>query len=295
MSDTNQKHPGGYDSFYEQFDSSLMRRLRQEAYGQDIGQHSWVTAEELILDIPRLKLSRTSRLLDFGCGPGGPLTFVVSQIGCRAVGIDLSAPAIESARARAASFGLSPLVEFQVGDLNEPIPFQPGSFSAIMSIDVILHLRDRRAVFNEAARLLTPGGRFLFSDAGVLTGPISNEDIFRRAMHGFTQFAPDGFNESALELAGFQLLESIDCTPSLLCNANGRLESRIAHRAELEHAEGEPYFQAQLRYLETVVALSERGAVSRKMYLAESRGAYPGGRQGRPASGVSRSRRSPVS
>ena len=33
----------GYESFYRDFDSPLMRQLRREAYGEDIGQHSWVT------------------------------------------------------------------------------------------------------------------------------------------------------------------------------------------------------------------------------------------------------------
>ena len=273
MADTDAKHPVGYDSFYALFDSPLMQQLRQKAYGQDIGQHSWLTVEELTQDIPRLGLSRTSRLLDLGCGPGGPLTFVVSQVGCLAIGVDVSPPAIESARSRTASFGLSALVEYQVADLNEPIPFQPGSFSSIMSIDVILHLRDRAAMFNEVSRLLTPGGRFLFTDAGILNGPVSNNDIRRRAMHGLTQFAPDGFNEKILELAGFRLLENVDRTPSLLQNAKGRLTARIANRAEIEQAEGEAYFTAQMEYLETVIALSERGAVSRKMYLVESHGA----------------------
>ncbi len=45
----------GYDTFYERFDAPLMQRLRQEAYGQDIGQHSWVTVEELAQDIVRLQ------------------------------------------------------------------------------------------------------------------------------------------------------------------------------------------------------------------------------------------------
>ncbi|MBI1796355.1 MAG: hypothetical protein HYR74_04820 [Candidatus Eisenbacteria bacterium] len=46
----------GYDSFYKEFDSTLTRRLRAEAYGEDIGQHSWVSAAELRDDIARLRL-----------------------------------------------------------------------------------------------------------------------------------------------------------------------------------------------------------------------------------------------
>src|SRR5689334_20328707 len=90
----------GYDNPYEEFDAPLKQQLRREAYGEDIGQHSWVTADELQTDIARLALLRTSRLLDLGCGPGGPLTFVVGQVGCQGWGIDVSEKAIVAGRAR---------------------------------------------------------------------------------------------------------------------------------------------------------------------------------------------------
>ena len=58
-----------YESFYREFDSQLMRQVRAEAYGEDIGQHSWVDAAELREDSRRLCLGPTSRLLDLGSGP----------------------------------------------------------------------------------------------------------------------------------------------------------------------------------------------------------------------------------
>jgi SAM-dependent methyltransferase len=263
----------GYDDFYQEFDSPLMRQLRLEAYGKDIGQHSWVTAEELEEDIPRLKLSRTSRLLDLGCGPGGPLTFILGLVGCHGSGTDLSAKAIAAGRARATSLGLDGLVILQEADLNEPIPFGSQSFDAVMSLDVILHLRDRAEVFREVARVLTPGGRFLFTDAGTITGSISDEEIRLRAAHGYTQFVPAGFNERMLELAGFRIIDRTDRTASVLKNARGRLAARLAHQAQLAPIEGPTRFVREQRYLETVIGISQRGAVARMMYLAESRAA----------------------
>jgi hypothetical protein len=61
MSAANDSQAPGYDAAYTEFDSPLMRRLRAEAYGEDIGQHSWVTAEELRGDSARLHLSPASR------------------------------------------------------------------------------------------------------------------------------------------------------------------------------------------------------------------------------------------
>jgi SAM-dependent methyltransferase len=264
--------PGGrgYDNLYEEFDSPLGRQLRCEAYGEDIGQHSWLTADDLQEDISRLELSRASRLLDLGCGPGGPLTFVVGHVGCQGSGIDVSAKAIAAGRARAASLGVDGLVRLREADLNQPIPFASGSFDVVMSLDVILHLRDRLSVFREVARVLIPAGKFLFTDAGVITGAISDEEIRLRAVHGNTQFVPPGFNENMLGLAGFRLIDRKDRTASMLKAAIGRLSARLGHREELEKLEGGSYFERQQRYLETVIDLSNRGAVSRMMYLAKS-------------------------
>ena len=260
-----------YDKLYEEFDSPLQQQLRREAYGEDIGHNSWVTADELQEDISLLKLSRASRFLDLGCGPGGPLTFIVGQVRCYGSGLDVSAKALSSGRARVASLGLDGLVTLLEADLNQPIPFASGSFDAVMSLDVILHLRNRLEVFREVARVLVPAGKFLFTDAGVINGAISDEEIRLRAVRGHTQFVPPGFNENMLVLAGFRVIDGKDRTASLLKTATGRLNARLGHRMELEQLEGSSYFERQQRYLKTVIDLSQRGAVSRFMYLAESR------------------------
>src|SRR5262245_22323035 len=219
----------GYDSFYREFDSPLQRRIREEAYGEDIGQHSWVVGTELGRDIARLGLSCAGRLLDLGCGPCGPLTFVVQSVGCRGVGTDRSHPALAAGRARIATLGLERRIHVYQADLNEALPCASASFDAVIALDAVLHVRDRSRLFDEAARVLTPGGRFLFTDAGVVTGDFSSEEARDRSVHGYTRFAVPGFNERSLESAGFRLLETEDRTSSVLKNAAGRLTAMMAH------------------------------------------------------------------
>ncbi|HSQ31222.1 MAG TPA: methyltransferase domain-containing protein [Gemmatimonadaceae bacterium] len=259
-----------YDSLYAEFDSPLMRRVRSQAYGEDIGQHSWVTARELRADLGRLGLAASHRFLDLGCGPCGPLTFAVRAIGCRALGLDASKAAIIRGRERITSLGLERLAMVQQADLNDPLPLDDGSFDAAIALDVVLHVRDRAALFREVARVLTAGGRFLFTDAGVLVGAISSAEVAARSANGPTQFVAQGFNERALESAGFELLEVEDRTESVIENATGRLAARLAHQRELEQAESAAGFDRQQQYLETVIALARRRAVSRTMYLASS-------------------------
>ena len=262
-----------YDSLYREFDSPLARQIRLEAYGEDIGQHSWVTGDELRADIARLDLSPSSHLLDLGCGPGGPLTFVLRAVRCHGTGIEISGPAVSFARSNATSLGVDGLSTFREGDLDQPLPFAPSSYDAAMSFDVIPHLTDRAAMFRETARVLTPRGRVLVTDACVLTGSISDEEVALRSMHGRTHFAPPGCNEELLERAGFRLVQIEDRTPSVLKNAAGRHTARLAHRAELERLEGPAYFERYQRYLDTVIELSQRKVLSRMAYLAESQAA----------------------
>ena len=264
----------GYESTFDGFDSPLMRQIRREAYGEDVGQHSWVGAEELRDDARRLRLSPSSRLLDLGCGPCGPLTFVIAATGCRGTGVELSPSALRAGRARSAELQVEARLTTRELDLNEPLPFGAGSFDAAMSLDVVLHLRDRSKLFAEVRRTLSPGARFLFTDAGVVTGAVSSEEVRRRSLHGYTQFVAHGWNERLLEAAGFRLLETEDRTSSVFRNARGRLAAMEKHWTELERGSGAADLPGVLEYLRTVIEVSRRRALSRIMYLAES---PPGG------------------
>jgi cyclopropane fatty-acyl-phospholipid synthase-like methyltransferase len=247
-----------------------MRQLRLEAYGEDIGQHSWVGADELRRDAQRLGLSATSRLLDLGSGPCGPLTFLLATVGCSGVGLDqpLGHPGWLHAGHRA---GVQERFSAHAADLNDPLPSGLGAFDAVLAVDVVLHLRDRQALFREVTTLLRPGGRFLFTDAGVITGAVSNDELQRRSVHGYTQFVPIGWNERLLETVGLRVLETENRTASVFRNANGRLAALRNHREELERLSGVASFQSQNEYLTTVAELARRGAVSRIMYLTEVR------------------------
>ena len=258
----------GYESLYREFDSPLMRQMRVEAYGEDIGQHSWVTADELREDITSLALSSSSGIVDLGCGPGGPLTFVLATVGCRGTGVDASASALRVTRDRAAALGVEGLLNVRHADLDEPLPFETASFDAAMALDVVLHLRDRARFYGEVARLLRPGGRFLCTDAGVVTGAMSGDEFRRRSPHGYTTFVPNGVNESLLVAAGFTLLATANRTESARRNATGRIRAIETHRSELEGTSSPTAVGATEDYLASVVELSSRKALGRIMYLA---------------------------
>ena len=65
---TSDKPLGHYDAAYGQFASDLHAEIRAEAFGEDIGQNSWLTADEQDLFIGWLGLTPESVLLDVACG-----------------------------------------------------------------------------------------------------------------------------------------------------------------------------------------------------------------------------------
>ena len=258
-----------YEAFDREFDSPLMRQIRLEAYGEDIGQHSWVSAAELREDAHRLRLSQATRLLDLGSGPCGPITFLMAQSGCSGVAVELSPAAIRVGHTRATSLAVQDRFAGVVADLNDPLPQELGPFDAALAIDVVLHLQDRSALYRQLRERVAPGGRVLITDAGVVTGPISSAEVRRRSVHGYTQFVPAGWNEQRLMDAGLRVLEVEDRTASVVRNASGRLSALRNHRDELQSRSGVASFDTQVEYVSTVADLASRRALSRFMYLAE--------------------------
>jgi ubiquinone/menaquinone biosynthesis C-methylase UbiE len=82
-------------------------------------------------------------------------------------GIDHSAGMLAQATAKAAQRGLTARTEFHKMDA-EALAFPDGSFDAVVSLFVLLHLPDPGAAVREMHRVLTPGGRLVI---GVGSGP----------------------------------------------------------------------------------------------------------------------------
>lgn len=102
-------------------------------------------------------LSRV-RLLDVGCG-GGVLSEEFAALGCQVTGIDTSTKSIAVAQAHAVRSGLS--IDYRVGS-GTSLDFADASFEAVSCCDVLEHIGDWKQVIAGAARVLVPGGLFLF-------------------------------------------------------------------------------------------------------------------------------------
>jgi 2-polyprenyl-6-hydroxyphenyl methylase/3-demethylubiquinone-9 3-methyltransferase len=98
------------------------------------------------------------RALDVGCG-GGFLAEEFAKAGCRVTGIDPSGPTIRQAEEHAREAGLQ--ITYRVAP-GETIPFDDNEFDIVYCCDVLEHVDDLDRVIAESARVLTPGGVYLF-------------------------------------------------------------------------------------------------------------------------------------
>jgi SAM-dependent methyltransferase len=93
------------------------------------------------------------RCLDLGCGTGLGLP-VLEAAGWEATGVDVSAAQLARAHERGAN-----VIQADAHEL----PFEDGAFDAVVSILTHTDFDDARAVFREAARVLRPGGVFVYA------------------------------------------------------------------------------------------------------------------------------------
>jgi SAM-dependent methyltransferase len=143
-----------------------LRGIYERAYGADYPAEAepfgFISAGHLAAVARELDGFGVTRLLDVGCGRGGPGLWVAREIGAALVGIDIVAEAITEARARAALFESAPPAQFEVASATET-GLPDGAFDGVVSFDALWMVISKLAAFSEISRLLRPGGPLVFT------------------------------------------------------------------------------------------------------------------------------------
>ena len=258
-----------YGAHYRAFAAGVYGEVRRAAFGEDIGQNSWLTVGEFDRFLSRLGLRASTRLLDVGCGSGGPTLYVARRMGCQVVGVELSAEAVAEATRLAREASLETCSRFLEADASERLPLEDGTFDALICIDVINHLPDRARVVGDWARVLRPGGRLLFTDPVVITGILDSEELAIRTSIGYFLFVPPGENERLLAAAGLTVVDVEDTTDHLAEIAGRRHDARAARVEALREIEGRAAFDGRQRFFDVVAKLAHDRRLSRFAYTAE--------------------------
>jgi arsenite methyltransferase len=103
-------------------------------------------------------------VLDLGCGAGTDLLIAAQMAGPdgRVIGVDMTPPMLDRARASAAEMGLTNVELHEA--LIEAVPVDDASVDVVISNGVIDLVPDKDAVFGEIDRVLRPGGRLQLAD-----------------------------------------------------------------------------------------------------------------------------------
>ena len=258
-----------YDNIYGNYESLAEAAVRHETYGEDIGQSSWMTATEWLRFADQLQVQADSNVLEVGSGSGGPAVYLAAARGCRVTGVDINHHGIRNAARLAEARGVADRVKFQTVDASQPLPFPAATFDAVVSNDAMCHIANRVDVLRDWHRVIRPHGRILFTDAMVITGLVSHEELAVRSSIGFYLFLPPGENERLIARAGFTLLGSEDVTGSAAVIAQRWHDARDQHRAQLVEREGDANFAGLQRFLACVQRRSAERRLSRYCYLAE--------------------------
>ncbi len=109
------------------------------------------------------RITEDTRILDIGAGYGGTARYFVKRFGCKVDCLNLSDKENERNVNKNKELGLDDKINVVGGNFEE-LPFEDETFDMVMAQDAILHSANKKKVFEEAIRVVKPGGDFFFTD-----------------------------------------------------------------------------------------------------------------------------------
>lgn len=223
---------------------------------QEIARASHRTVRRMAETLP--KLDATLKLLDLGSGYGGAARYLAKTCGCHVTALNLSETENARNREMTEAAGLSDLVEVVDGDFAQ-IPQGDDQYDVVWSQDAILHSPRREQVMKEVARVLKPGGYFIFTDpmqADEVPEGVLQPVLDRIHLASLGSFA---FYRAALKDAGLEEISIQDLTPQLVNHYSRVREELAGNSASLAGKVSDDYVQRMLKGLQHWVDAGKAG------------------------------------
>jgi len=169
---------------------------------------------EATRDLARLAEVRAGeRVLDVGCGIGGPARLLTAELGCQVTGIDLTPEFCETAAALSRLVNVP--VDYQQANALD-LPFPSESFDLVWTQHASMNIEDKDRLYAEAIRVLKPSGRFALYDvvAGA-NGPL-HFPVPWSTLPEFSFLIPPSVVRAKVEQAGFRILHFEEGTAEAL-------------------------------------------------------------------------------
>ncbi len=218
-SDGQYDHTETVDNYYD-----LLSELMQFGWNESLHFAPLTpseTLEESIirhqrLMIEKLELRNGMRVIDVGCGVGGPMRRVAQESGVTVLCLNNNEQQLQKARRLNIEHGVDHQAEYLRCNFMDMSALEPESFDAAYAIESTCYAPDKERAFAEIFRLLKPGGRF-WGQEMCLTNNYSSDNkkhyaIAKEIQYTLALSQMFSFAEvnQALESAGFALIESQD-------------------------------------------------------------------------------------
>jgi sarcosine/dimethylglycine N-methyltransferase len=209
------------------------------------------------------------RVLDVGCGYGALARYLARNFGGHVVASNISERELEWGRELTAEEGLDDKVEFEWADFHN-LPFDESAFDYYWSQEAFLHAVDKGKVLREAARVLAPGGRIVFTDLLVREGTpqADRERIYERVK------SPDMWDrhhyEAALQEAGFEVETHEDWSSNVAPTYAWVRNQLEARRAEFEARIGRDIVDRTSAALQFWVDAANKGKIGWEYFVARN-------------------------
>ena len=197
-----------------------------------------------------LRLRPGQRILDVGCGWGGPLVYLAQKYCVRGVGLTLSPAQRACAEDRASEHGVN--VAIQECHWKDFVDGEP--FDAVYTDEVIVHFKGLGGYFDKVRSLLRPGGRMLNKELHFTSTrwmEITPAMVFVNEIYGETGNYRTLHEELALVDRADFTLETVHqiSMDNYVRTADRWLLNMQTHREELEQIVGALYYKRFRTYL----------------------------------------------
>ena len=186
-------------------------RHKGESFEASLARHEFFLASALGLK-PGMKV------LDVGCGVGGPMRAIARFSGASIVGVNNNDYQIKRGTKQNADAGLSSRCEFMKGDFMK-LPVSNGTYDAIYAIEATCHAPDKVKLFTELFRTMKEGAHFAGYEWCLTDRYDANNAEHRTIKKGIEEgdALPDIWYQQdvldALTQSGFEIVEGRDLAP----------------------------------------------------------------------------------
>ncbi|TMJ35477.1 MAG: methyltransferase domain-containing protein [Alphaproteobacteria bacterium] len=157
----------------------------------------------------RIAVTEDSRVLDVGCGIGGPARYLAHTYGCRVDGIDLTPELIETGRVLTERCKLADRVVLQVGNALD-LPYPDQTFDVVWCQNVAMNISDKAGLLAGAYRVLKPGGLFTSTEYSVGAGGDIIFPVPWAYDSSINFLEPADVMRARYQMAGFRILEWVN-------------------------------------------------------------------------------------